>query len=120
MMFLPNTRKVIFYCKIKILLLLVISTLILVCYYNIETTAEGRLEIFFLNGVFIPTTSTSILNTSTDDQHVSKSLKKTPNGPTFQQVNDHDAWLFSAFFNNFNNTELIRVFGIQPLLLKNS
>ncbi|XP_055897971.1 beta-1,4-galactosyltransferase galt-1-like isoform X1 [Biomphalaria glabrata] len=48
---------------------------------------------------------------------ISMSPKGIPDKPRFQKVNDFDAWLFSAFYDNLNNSDLIRVFGIQPLLL---
>uniref|UniRef100_A0A2C9KGK9 Glycosyltransferase family 92 protein n=1 Tax=Biomphalaria glabrata TaxID=6526 RepID=A0A2C9KGK9_BIOGL len=73
-----------------------------------------------LNASFKTTTVLNLLKISSDNLRVTVGPTGIPDKPRFQQVNDHDAWLFSAFFDNFNNTDLIRVFGIQPLLLNTS
>ncbi|KAH9495561.1 hypothetical protein Btru_013598 [Bulinus truncatus] len=39
-----------------------------------------------------------------------------PDGPAFQPIAGHDAWVFSAFFDT-SDTPIIRVFGVQNLSL---
>ncbi|KAH9488529.1 hypothetical protein Btru_062177 [Bulinus truncatus] len=38
-----------------------------------------------------------------------------PDNPRFQQINEHDAWVFSAFYDIVNNQSLIRLFGSQAV-----
>ncbi|XP_055897871.1 beta-1,4-galactosyltransferase galt-1-like [Biomphalaria glabrata] len=101
------------YYRYPALVLLVLSSTVLVVYFQSTKSLASHREIreysltqytFEVNTQQFYTSSSSVLGNT-----LLRSGEER-----FLQINTNEAWVYSAFFDTINDKNLIRVFGIQP------